>query len=63
MSKKTELWVTVASIVAGSLIFIYSTFLTRAEANDRKESRDKTERIILETINRIENKLDAVLGH
>jgi hypothetical protein len=61
VNKRLEFWITVVSLVAGSLIFLYTTFLTRAEANDRKDARDKTERIILDTIVRIEEKLDNVL--
>jgi cell division protein FtsB len=64
-----EILITIFTLVIGAVIYSFATFsyanstyLTVREADVRKESRDKDIETLKATTNRIEKKLDKVLG-
>lgn len=68
MSRKVEFYATLFALIgscvtAGFVMMSYAhaTFMTRSEANDRKEAVDKNEQRFYDSLLRIENKLDAAL--
>lgn len=68
MSKKFEFWMQIVAMVVTGITYIllgfsyaHSTFLTRVEADNRKENRDKTERLLFDYLGRIEAKVDKLL--
>lgn len=68
LSPKFEFWATLISLVLGvvtsalvAFSYAHGTFLTRTEANDRKEFQDKSEQRLYDTLLRIETKVDTAL--
>lgn len=66
--KSFELWITVVTLIIGGVIYafaalsyVHANFLTRSEADTRKEARDKTELSTDKKLDRIEGKLDILL--
>ena len=64
-----EILITIVTLVIGAVLYSFATFsyanstyMTVREADIRKESRDKDIQTLKDTTNRIEKKLDKVLG-